>query len=247
MSPFGRFRHRRPRTAAGSRIYAIGDVHGRYDLLCSLFDIIHDHLAGADPQPKQVHLILLGDVVDRGSESRECLEVISRESKQNSLILLRGNHEDMMLQAAHANPRALEAWLEQGGLATLESFAISPPTPEEDTIDFAERLRDGVSDAIWECLESTPTSWSNGNYLFVHAGVKPNVSLAAQDENDLLSIRDAFTTSSDWHDALVVHGHSVVDFVELRPNRIACDTGAWHTNRLSCVCLDGEMQTVLST
>ena len=251
MSLFSRSQVRRPRTEAGTRIYAIGDVHGRYDLLVSLRAMIGDHLARANPVPERVKIILLGDIIDRGPSSRECLNAIRREIERPDTkietILLRGNHEHAILQATHVNPLAAEFWLRHGGLATLESFGLDPPRPGEDAIDFAERLREGVPETIWTFLDAAPLSHADGDYLFVHAGVRPNVSFQAQEDDDLLSIRDAFTGSTDWHGAMIVHGHSIVDFVELRPNRIACDTGAWRTNRLSCVCLDGELQTVLST
>lgn len=247
MSLFCRRRPRPLLTKKGSRIYAIGDVHGRYDLLSLLFAIIHDHLAHADPQPESIQIVLLGDIIDRGPDSRECLDMIHRAQANESVLLLRGNHEDMMLQSAQANRGAIAAWLRHGGLATLKSFGIAPPAETEDAIDFADRLTDGVPAEIWKMLEGTTHSWTSGDYLFVHAGVRPAISLDAQDPTDLLSIREEFTHSEQWHGAMVVHGHTIADFVEFRPNRIACDTGAFRTGRLSCLCLDGAMQTVLST
>jgi serine/threonine protein phosphatase 1 len=161
--------------------------------------------------------------------------------------VLRGNHESMMIAAANGDAAAQQAWIRNGGLQSLYSFRISPPQRHEDAVDFGDRLMRGIPEPIWRFLSATQTSWTCGDYHFVHAGVRPGTPLDRQDEADLTSIRSEFTSSDQWHGAVIVHGHSIVDRVEIRHNRIACDTGAYFTGRLSCICLDADLRTTLST
>ncbi|MFZ5667786.1 MAG: metallophosphoesterase [Pseudomonadota bacterium] len=245
MLHFKKARPARPRLAKGQRVYAIGDIHGRFDLMKALIQEIKRHWSAGTPGGGRTTLIFLGDVIDRGAQSRECLDLLSRLWGSSGVIFLRGNHEDMMIEAAAGNPAAQIAWLANGGYATLDSFEIDPPRPGEDSIDFAERLTAGVAPEIWRMLHATVHSWRCGDYLFVHAGVEPGVALDRQQERTLLSIRDKFTRSQLWHGAVVVHGHSIVDRVEIHSNRVACDTGAYRTGVLSCICIEDDVITPL--
>lgn len=242
-----RSRPRSARTAPGERIYAVGDVHGRYDLLEKLLQLVVEHWQRADRQPERCRVLFLGDIIDRGPDSARCLACVRELVANAGAQLLLGNHEDMLLAAADGNPAAQRAWLEHGGYATLKSYGIDPPAKGEDTIDFADRLVAGIPPEDLALLRSAEHSYASGDYLFVHAGVRPGVALDRQLGEDLYSIREEFTASDVWHGAVIVHGHSMVDFVETRQNRIACDTGAYRTNRLSCVCLHDDLQTILST
>lgn len=231
----------------GQRIYAVGDVHGCYDLLVSLLGQIRDHWTNTGGRKEQTSLLFLGDIIDRGPDSKTCLELISKLWSANQVIVLRGNHEDMMIEAAQGNAAAQAVWLANGGIETLASFDIDPPRTGEDAFDFAERLVAGVAAPIWDMLHNTVHSWRSGDYLFAHAGVDPNVPLDKQDNLTLLSIREEFTQSDKWHGAVIVHGHSIVDRVEIRTNRIACDTGAYRTGVLSCICVYDDTRTVVSS
>ena len=236
-----------PRPAKGERVYAIGDVHGRHDLLVQLLNVIIQHYPTLHPEPSKMTLIFLGDVIDRGPESRRCLEVIQRLVDSAQARMLLGNHEDMLLASLDGNGVAQEAWLSNGGLATLSSYGIEPPDSSEDAFDFAARLQEAIPAEQVRFLRSLDVSYSSGSYFFVHAGVKPGVRISRQDERDLFSIREEFTQSEKWHGQVVVHGHSIVDTVDVRHNRIACDTAAYATGRLSCVCLQETHVSVLST
>ena len=231
----------------GERVYAIGDIHGRFDLLRILIGRVIAHFEHENHRPDTVLLLFLGDIVDRGPDSAACLAQVRRLSKTGGAKTLRGNHEDMMLASIDGNPAAQRAWLAHGGRETLASYGIAEPEPGEDAFDFAERLAAGVPAEDVAFLRSLEPSYVSGDYLFVHAGIRPGIPLADQDENDLLSIRDDFTASHDRHEKIVVHGHSIVDGVEMHHNRIAVDTGAYRSGLLSCVCLERDAVTVLTS
>ncbi|MEN7538031.1 metallophosphoesterase [Aurantiacibacter flavus] len=247
MNMLNPLRTKLPRTADGERIYAIGDVHGRNDLLMRLLRLIVDHYPTLHPAPQRMTLVFLGDVIDRGPASAACLRTVSGLCESNAATMLLGNHEDMMLASLDGNPDAQAAWIGNGGLATLRSYGIDPPGPEEDSFDFAERLARGVPEDQVAFLRSLETTYRSGSYFFTHAGVRPGVALHKQEPEDLYSIRADFTESEAWHGAVVVHGHSIVDAVEMRHNRIGCDTGAYASGRLSCVCLQDDLRAVLQT
>ncbi len=244
------FRRKRPgrvSTRPRQRIYAIGDVHGRRDLLVVLLDRILANCQAAASQFADFRLVFLGDLIDRGPESRECLEIVRKLADDTPTTILRGNHEDLMLNSARGDGKAQQTWFDHGGLATLASFGIAARQSSEDSFDFAHRLRAGLPDWVLPMLKDTCTHMRSGDYFFAHAGVRPGVRLRKQDPFDLFFIRDEFTRSPDWHGAVVVHGHSIVGDVEIHPNRIAVDTGAYFSDRLSCVVLQGQMLEVLTT
>lgn len=247
MIGFGKRARAKPKTKEGQRIYAIGDVHGRLDLMRQLLSLIVRHYHNTDLKAKQILILFLGDVIDRGPQSARCLERIMNLVELRGAQLLLGNHEDMLLASLDGDQDAQTAWLRHGGDQTLESYGIELPSKDEDSVDFAERLRAGLPDEAVAFLKSRPTSYRSGDYLFVHAGVRPGVSLKRQESRDLFSIRDEFTQSTDWHGAMIVHGHSIVEQVEILSNRIACDTAAYRSDRLSCICLQDDYREVLCT
>ncbi len=242
-----KFTGRVPRPAKGERVYAIGDVHGRHDLLVQLLNQVVEHYPTLMPTPTKITLLFLGDIVDRGPESQRCVALIRRLVENAQAKLLMGNHEDMMIASLEGNGAAQEAWLRNGGLATLVSYGVSPPHESEDAFDFAARLKEAIPEEHVKFLRSLKPSYSSGSYFFAHAGVRPGVRIARQAEEDLYSIRKEFTESDKWHGQVVVHGHSIVDEVDVRHNRIACDTAAYKTGRLSCVCLQGDHVSVITT
>lgn len=233
-----------PRTAPGERIYAVGDIHGCYGLFVELLEMIAEHNAALPPARSK--MILLGDIIDRGPDSKKFLRILVNKAKMGKLNILCGNHEAAMLAAIDGDTHALNGWLSQGGIETLESLGVLPPQPGEDTVDFSERLKSEISQDIVTALRNMPLSLRSGDYLFVHAGIRPGIALNEQDAEDLLWIRDEFLESEIDHGPVIVHGHSIVETVDIRYNRIAVDTGAWKTGRLSAICLDGELQFPMS-
>lgn len=235
-----------PAAAKGERVYAIGDIHGCFDLFEELIEeIARDH---QDRPAAQSRLIILGDFIDRAPGSREIIRTLMRATNQSShLCVLLGNHEAALLDSIAGDPQAQRMWLEFGGLATLDSFGIDPPRPEEDSYVFADRLMRGVTPEVVEWLRDLPFWTRSGDFYFCHAGVRPGVSLKRQAGEDLLWIRDEFTSSPRFHGAVVVHGHSIVERVEIHANRISVDTGAYRTGVMSAVGLEGSRVWTIST
>ncbi len=236
-----------PSTAPGERIYAIGDIHGRHDLFREIMKKIIAHWESTPKTFKKISLLLLGDLIDRGPANAECLEFAHQLVTRSKVLLLRGNHEDLLLKSMAGNPVAQDIWLANGGLAFLANFNVAPPQAEEDSFDFGERLGRAIPAHLIAMLNTAPLTHRSGDYLFTHAGIRPGVPLRQQTEQDLLFIRNEFTQSSRWHGAVIVHGHTIVESVELHPNRIAVDTGAYASGKLSCVCLEGRRRQVIHT
>lgn len=247
MQSILRQRFKQPSTRKGERVYAIGDIHGRHDLFKDLIAAIIRHWEVSPCTFNRVELVLLGDIIDRGPDSAQCLKLAYDLVSRSRVRLLRGNHEDLLLKSIAGHPTAQQIWLGNGGDALLADFGIDPPSPSEDSIDFGERIAAAVPAEYVAMLKQAPLTFESGDYMFVHAGVRPGVPLNRQDEQDLLFIRDEFTQSERSHGAVVVHGHSIVEYVEILHNRIAVDTGAYASDRLSCVCLDGRRREVIHT
>ena len=237
-----------PTAPAGSRIYAIGDVHGRLDLLTRLHALIAADAADA-PMQRRV-IVYLGDYIDRGPDSRGVVDLLLQPPPGFESVHLLGNHEDYLLQFlehAEVGPH----WCAYGGLATLASYGVRPPsgfTPSAADFETARRaLADKIPSAHLDFLRRLKLTHAEGGYLFVHAGVKPGVALADQQTEDLLWIRDEFLNSDDDFGACVVHGHTIVETPEQRANRIAIDTGAFATGTLTALVLDGTERRFIQT
>lgn len=246
LSLFRKSHIKRPSTARNERIYAVGDVHGRYDLLKQLMSAIeahHDRL----PPTDTTYVVFLGDLVDRGPDTALVLEHLFESSRKNSnIIILRGNHEDMMLRSLAREPGMLRAWMRIGGRATMRSFGLEPPDPDSDPGAFFESADRRIPSRLMDWLNSLPLSAKSGDYFFCHAGVRPGVALARQKRSDMLWIRDDFLKSDVPHGAIVVHGHSVSLEVESRPNRIGIDTGAYRTGVLTALYLEATDRELLT-
>lgn len=235
-----------PRTAEAERIYAIGDVHGRFDLLTGLLEKIERHSA-ALPEPGSQHVIMLGDLVDRGDSSARVLEYLYNVQRQTDrLIVLMGNHEELMLRALNGEPEMLRAWMRIGGAATVRSFGLEPPERDGDHAAYLRRLATVVPEEWVSWLSSLPLSARSGDYFFCHAGIRPGVPLKRQKRTDLLWIRDEFLDDRENHGAVVVHGHSIATEVEIHANRIGIDTGAYQTGVLTALYLEGDRQEIIS-
>lgn len=233
----------------GSRIYAIGDVHGRLDLLARLHDLIAADAAAAGARRKVV--VYLGDYVDRGPDSRGVIDLLMRRPLAGfEHVYLLGNHEDYLLQFLE-NPAVGPHWCSYGGSETLASYGVRPPSPflvraaEYETA--SQALAQRIPPAHVEFMRGLRLTHQEGDYFFVHAGVRPGVALAAQQAEDLLWIRNEFLDSEDDFGACVVHGHTIVEQPEERPNRIGIDTGAFATGRLTAVALEGLSRKFIQT
>lgn len=231
----------------GRRVYAVGDVHGRLDLLHDLARQITADDAGR--LPARTEIILLGDLVDRGPQSAEVVRfAMNAQPAFANLVTLKGNHESVMLQSLGGDLDMLARWLHVGGRETLESYGVSPALIEGD--DMAA-LADAAGSAVplieraW--LASLPLSLRIGDYLFVHAGVRPGVPLDEQDEEDLLWIRGEFLETRQDLGVTVVHGHTPAKRPEFRAHRIGIDTGAFASGRLTALGLQGRKRWLLST
>jgi serine/threonine protein phosphatase 1 len=236
-----------PATEQGERVYAIGDVHGRLDLLRDLLRRIDDHSAGLPPA-ESTHIILLGDLIDRGTQSREVLNfVYSIQQRTDGIVTLLGNHEELMLKAIDKVPGTLDAWMRMGGRATVRSFGLEPPAAGESARDYADRLRAAVPPELLEWMRTLPLTASSGSYMFCHAGIRPGVSLKRQSRTDLLWIRKEFLEDDSSHGVVVVHGHSIAADVEMRSNRIGIDTGAYRTGVLTALYLEGAEREIIAT
>ncbi len=230
----------------GERIYAIGDIHGRLDLFEELLARIERDSAARPPLPTRC--IVLGDFIDRGPQSRALIERLAGLDPAR-FVVLRGNHEAALLDTLHGDHDAAELWARFGGVATLTSFGVPADSIDaEDSGALIALARRVIPAPLVDWLAQRPLSVSAGGYFFVHAGVRPGVALARQAEADLLWIRDDFTRSQAAHGAIIVHGHSIREAgVEIMPNRIGVDTGAYRTGRLSAVGLEGDAVWTLAT
>lgn len=237
----------RPSIKEGDRIYAIGDIHGRYDLLRDLLGQIESHSA-AMRKPARTFLVILGDMIDRGPQSADVLNYLFNVKKQSAgLIVLMGNHEELMLRSLQKEPGVMRAWMRIGGDATLRSFGIDPLEADGDPIEVARKMERTISEENLEWLRSLPVMARSGDYLFCHAGIRPGVSLSKQSRTDLLWIRDEFLEDPTPSGAMVVHGHSIAADVQIRANRIGIDTGAYRTGVLTALYLEGTRRGILST
>ena len=229
----------KPRVPERTRIYAIGDVHGRVDLLSALFDQIDDHI-DAFPIKRPIQ-VLLGDYIDRGPNSREVIDTLIARRSRHGIICLKGNHESYAAQIL-ADPSVLPEWSQFGGANTLLSYGVRPPIRDnlQQQEEAALAFRQALPESHHRFLNSLALSFTSGDYFFAHAGVRPGIPLHEQNEEDLLSIRREFLQHEKDYSKIVVHGHTPVKEPEFRQNRINIDTGAYATGRLTCLTLEGD-------
>ncbi len=236
------------RVPDGARVYAIGDVHGRNDLLQSLLDqIAHDDTArGA----AETQIIFLGDLVDRGDDSAGVIETaMALKTSGRSIRFLLGNHEEVFLKACRKRDlKTLRFFLKIGGDATLQSYPI--PRSEYLTLtlqELADRLPSLIPEAHLAFLENFEDQIIIGDYVFVHAGIRPGVPLSEQKRNDMRWIREEFTDHRGDLEKVVVYGHTIYTEIEERGSRIGIDTGAFASGVLTAIGLEGDKRWYLQT
>jgi len=237
-----------PDLGEGRRAYAIGDIHGRLDLLTDLIDMIAADDMARGPAAS-TELIFLGDYVDRGADSAGVIDYVLRLREWWPLITcLRGNHEEVFLMAARGDESALRFMTRIGGRETLLSYGATEEDLDNMTLgELRDWLMATIPEAHLAFLESLQDQAIIGNYAFVHAGIRPEVAMADQEGKDLRWIRDEFLFYDDPHEYFVIHGHSITSGVEERPNRIGIDTGAYASGALTAVGLEGTERWFLTT
>jgi serine/threonine protein phosphatase 1 len=241
-----RVRGRRPSLPAELRIYAIGDIHGRLDLLDELLARISSDIA-LRPTARPLY-VFLGDYIDRGSASRETIDRLIEHGNTHESVFLKGNHELIAIKCL-SDRGLFDQWLRLGGLETLVSYGVPAETLAngKQIAELQSAFHGALPQAHFRFFRDLKNSFECGDFFFAHAGVKPNVELSRQKENDLLWIRGEFLTSKDDFGKIIVHGHTPTHEIEVGPNRINIDTGAFATGRLSCLVLEGEELSVIDT
>ena len=240
-------RHRGPRGAQGWRAYAVGDIHGRLDLLDQLLADIHAQLARRPAH--KVLLVFVGDLIDRGPSSSEVIERLRtyRRDGVKTMFLL-GNHEEVLLRILGGEADLITKWRWFGGAECLKSYGVDPSQltgrNEEEALAI---VRDAIPEEHKEFLESFVDTCRFGDYLFVHAGIRPGVEVDQQRQTDLRWIREPFLLDDTDHGFVVVHGHTISPEVELMPNRIGIDTGAYRTGVLTALAIEGSRTWFLQT
>ena len=237
------------RTPDDMRIYAIGDSHGCLDELKALDQMILDDLQA---RPVANHkIIFLGDYVDRGPDSAGCLQYLSeRRAADTNVVCLKGNHEDKMVEFL-ANPIKLaNSFLTYGGDTLAASYGVDAPSlsVSDDVMqEFCEALQAAVPAHHLDFIDSLLSHIILGDYMFVHAGIRPNVPLNQQTERDMMWIRGEFIPHTGLHEKVVVHGHTPQLQPEVMTNRINVDTLCYDTGNLTAVVLEGNEHRFLQT
>jgi len=236
-----------PSTPRGYRAYAVGDIHGRLDLLDRLLAAIEQDL---ERRPaRKALLVFLGDLIDRGPDSRGVVERL-RTYRHEGLrpYFLAGNHEEVLLRLLSGERGILDSWLKYGGAECLQSYGRDPATlAGQNERTAIAMVKDVIPGDHVRFIGSFADTLRLGDYLFVHAGIRPGLDLSLQNQSDLRWIRSQFLDHEDDHGFVVVHGHTISDGVDERANRIGIDTGAYRTGKLTALAMEGEERWTLDT
>lgn len=247
MFNFAPRRQSGPAGARGWRAYGIGDIHGRLDLLEKLLDKIHDDLRRRPA--RKVLMIFVGDLIDRGPNSAQVVERLRTYSHPGiRTIFLLGNHEEVLLRILAGEGDLIAKWCSFGGAECLQSYGVNSAKlvglKDEDALAIVRRA---IPKKHVEFLQRFDDSCRFGDYLFVHAGIRPGVEVDQQRQSDLRWIRDPFLFDETDHGFVVVHGHTIRPEVEICPNRIGIDTGAYRSGILSALAIEGSDSWLLDT
>ncbi len=233
----------------GRRVYAVGDIHGRADLLVRLLEDLRRDAAQGGFQGRPI-LIFLGDYIDRGFQSRDVIDVLlSDQLSPFETYFLKGNHEASMLQFL-SDPSVGPRWAEFGGAETLVSYGIQPPrtrTSLDDWSRASDELQQVLPADHLHFLRNLDLSVRIGDYVFVHAGVRPGVPLDQQSEYDMLWIRDEFLSDRKPLGAVIVHGHTPTSAPHRDSRRIGVDTGAYLSGRLTAARFEHDTVEFIAT
>ena len=247
MLGFSAQRHNSPSGPAGHRAYVVGDIHGRLDLLDDLLAKIDADLK-ARPARKSL-LVFVGDLIDRGPHSAQVIERLRSYRRPGVRpIFLLGNHEEVLLRILAGDRALISSWLRFGGVQCLESYGLNGRELIRKRGDGAlAAIRAAIPKSHVQFLESFIDTCRFGDYLFVHAGIRPGVELERQSQTDLRWIREPFLHDETDHGFTVVHGHTIGPKVEERANRIGIDTGAYRTGVLTALVIEGEERRFIDT
>ena len=233
------------RLPAGARVYAVGDIHGRLDLLNPLIDALDADDAALPPA--RTTMILLGDLVDRGADSAGVLARAQAWQQSREVRILAGNHEEMFLRS-FTNVDILRHFLRHGGRETLLSFGVDRSAYNSATIEEVQELMHvHVPEDMRDYIAGFEDMITIGDYLFVHAGVDPEVPIGEQKVSDLRWIREPFLSHEGSHGPMVVHGHTIAEHPVATASRIGIDTGAYATGRLTALVLEGAERRFIAS
>ena len=228
----------------GQRVYAVGDIHGRADLFKSLIAAIEADDAARGPAETTV--VLLGDLIDRGPHSAAVLDLARAWQRRRTVHVLCGNHEEMLLDSL-SNLDTLRAYLRHGGRDTVLNFGIDPDCYDTATYEELQALMvRRIPIPVLAFIRSFEEQLQIGDYLFVHAGIRPGVRTDQQTRTDLLWIREPFLSYGGDLGVVVVHGHTIFEQVSIQNHRIGIDTGAYLTGRLTAIGLQGSERWLIA-
>jgi serine/threonine protein phosphatase 1 len=236
-----------PTVPDGYRIYAVGDIHGCDGLLANLLTRIEAEIA--DRAPASTVIVFLGDLIDRGPDSAGVVERLRNYSPSGvRLIFLAGNHEEVLLRILDGDEQLVPDWLRFGGTECLRSYGVDPGRLRRlSPAKAVAAIRAAIPDAHAQFLRGFDDTFRAGDYLFVHAGIRPGLPIAEQSQADLRWIREPFLRDLSDHGVLVVHGHTIGEQVAELPNRIGIDTGAYKSGVLTAMAAEGSERWFLQT
>lgn len=227
------------------RIFAVGDIHGRVDLLEAMHDRITDDLRSSPPD--EWRIVYLGDYGDRGPDTSGVIShLIALKERDPRVITLRGNHDQAFLDFLGVGDR-IRLFERYGGFQTAASYGVTADfTSPEAASATKEALVAAMPAEHLRFLAKLPLSAAFGDFFFCHAGIRPGVPLAEQDPNDLIWIRETFLNDPRLHPKVVVHGHTPVEEPEFMANRVDVDTGAYYSGLLTALVIEGKEKKVLT-